>query len=560
MHAPVVAAHPHQPRFERAGRDGQDRGVVLRPRRVDGEPAAHVGHLLGGVVGGQVGGDDLPGRAVVAAPVDELAAGVDRGRVDGVPGESRVPVEAKPLAVRMRGADGLALAGDLVEALEVAALRRRIAVARIAQIGHGDEAVAAYHPVPVRVHDPAPAPGIGRPPPGAVVLKAAVDVERHLHVHLDVVELGQRQVLDKAPAPSAVVREGDAAIVAQDHPARVVGIDPELVDVAVDDVARDHGGEGAARVLGHLHRSVQRIDAVLVGRMGADVRVIEGPGRDAGRIGDGPPAAAAIVRAQQLAPLRLHQRVYDRGMLRRDRQPHAAEIPGRQPVLLSQLSPLVAAVAGDVEPAPRPSRLEDPRPALMLPERREELVRVRRIHDQLARAAPIVRLQDRCPGLAAVPRAVDAALTAGPPSGPHRRDVDDVRIRRMHDDAMDLPRVLEPHVGPALAPVEALIDAVADPGAVARIPLPGARPDDVRIGLEDGDGADAAHGLVVKDGPPGEPSVIGLPHTSARGTDEDHVAIREHHLDVRDPSAHPRGPDGTGLHHRKMLRNDALTG
>ena len=532
--------------------------MLLGARCVDGEPAAHVRLLLGRVVGRQVARDDLPARTLVAAPVHELAADVDGGRVEGIGGEGRVPVEAERLALRSRGADGLALAGDPVEALEVAALRRRIAVARIARIRRRHEAVPAHHPVPVGVHDPAPAPDIRGPPPGAVVLEAAVDVERHLVVDLDVVELGERQVLHEAPVPPAVIREGNAAVVAQDHPARVVGVDPELVNVAVDDRAGHHGGEGAAGVLRHRHRPVQRIDAVLVGGMGAQIRVVERPGRNAGRVGDGPPAAAAVIGAQQLAPLGLHQRVHHRGMLRRNRQPHAAEIPRRQPMLLGELRPGVAPVAGNMEPASGPARLEDPGPALMLPERREKLVRIGRVHDQLARAAALVRLQDRLPGLAPITGAVDPALAAGAPRRPERRDVDDVRIGRVREHAMDLPRVLEPQVGPALAPVAALVDAVPDPGAVARIPFPGARPDDLRIGLEDGDGADAAHRLVVEDGAPDVPSVVRLPHSAARGADVDDVPVREHHLDVGHAPAHPRRPDGTRLHHREVLRSDAL--
>ena len=72
----------------------------------------------------------------------------------------------------------------------------------------------------------------------ALVLEPAHDVERRRQVHVDVVELAERQVLDEAPGVAAIAREVDPAVVAVDqelavgaHPERVVipvhpGLDP----------------------------------------------------------------------------------------------------------------------------------------------------------------------------------------------------------------------------------------------------------------------------------------------------------------------------------------------
>ena len=84
------------------------------------------------------------------------------------------------------------------------------------------------------------------------------------------------------------------------------------------------------------------------------------------------------------------------------------------------------------------------------------------------------------PGLAAVGRLVEAALAAGGPERSLRGDVDDVRVARIDDDLGDVLGLLEAHVRPALAAVEAAVDAVAVADVAAADVLAGADPDDVR--------------------------------------------------------------------------------
>jgi len=94
LHMSVVGAHPDDPLLHRAGGDRQDGGVILGPADVPGQAAAIALLLLGRVVAGQVRRDDLPGLPLVPAAVHELAAVVDRFRIERVNGQGRVPIVA----------------------------------------------------------------------------------------------------------------------------------------------------------------------------------------------------------------------------------------------------------------------------------------------------------------------------------------------------------------------------------------------------------------------------------------------------------------------------------
>ncbi len=149
---------------------------------------------------------------------------------------------------------------------------------------------------------------------------------------------------------------------------------------------------------------------------------------------------------------------------------------------------VVAAVIGDVQPGARAAGAEEPRPAPVLPHRGEQLVRVRRIDDEVGGAGALVDVEHPLPGLAAVGGLEDAALGVLAPEPAHRGYPGDVRIGGVEDDAVDALGLLETQVLPGVATVERPVDAVADDGAVARVALARAHPDDVGVGLEDRDG------------------------------------------------------------------------
>ena len=122
------------------------------------------------------------------------------------------------------------------------------------------------------------------------------------------------------------------------------------------------------------------------------------------------------------------------------------------------------------------------------------------------------------------------------------------------EDARDAAGLAQSHVLPGLAGVGRLVDAVAHHVAVANDPrLAGADPDDVGIGIGDGNGADRRDGLIVEDRHERLAAVGGLPHAAGRGAEIVGVGIAGHARDGRD-SAGRRGPHVAELQRLRRAR------
>src|SRR5262249_21785939 len=110
--------------------------------------------------------------------------------------------------------------------------------------------------------------------PGAVVLKAAVDAVGRARVGSDTIELADWQVADGPPGAAAVTRVVEAAVVSEQHVARVGGVDPHGVVVGVDG-APGGAGEGAAPVTRAAQRDAQHPEVVGVIGVDADLAEVE---------------------------------------------------------------------------------------------------------------------------------------------------------------------------------------------------------------------------------------------------------------------------------------------
>ena len=125
---------------------------------------------------------------------------------------------------------------------------------------------------------------------------------------------------------------------------------------------------------------------------------------------------------------------------------------------------------------------------------------IRGIHDDVGEAGVVVDELGVRPGLAAVGRLVEPALRVRSEQMPDRRDVDDVRVLRVDDDAADALGFLQPDVHELLAAVGGLVDAGAERRALAVVRLAGADVDDVRVRRRERDVADRRHRILVEDG------------------------------------------------------------
>ena len=142
-----------------------------------------------------------------------------------------------------------------------------------------------------------------------------------------------------------------------------------------------------------------------------------------------PPRLARVVGAEEPALLGLDDREDAIRVRRRHRDADLAH-ELRQP--FSETRPGVAAVGGLPDAAARAAAAHLPRQALMIPERRVQDARVRRVHRQVARAARCVHAMSTCVHvLPPSVRAEDAALRRALPAIALRGDVHEVGVRRV---------------------------------------------------------------------------------------------------------------------------------
>src|SRR5438067_445939 len=168
---------------------------------------------------------------MVAAAEQELRADVDGALLIGRERDRRVPIVAQLLLVPALGLDIALLERLAVDPRDVPALIFGVSEVGVRRIGEGPEAVAAEQILPAAVGDAAGIFLIADP--RAVVLQAAVDLVRVLVVGADVIELANRKVVCLPPPVGAVIAVPQAAIVAADNGLGVVGVDPDVVPVAV---------------------------------------------------------------------------------------------------------------------------------------------------------------------------------------------------------------------------------------------------------------------------------------------------------------------------------------
>src|SRR5215208_7146702 len=206
-------------------------------------------------------------------------------------------------------------------------------------IEHVEAVAETYHP-PVVVLDADGLARAARPRPGAVVLQPAHHVVEGLTVvGVYLVELPPRDVVDVLPALAAVVGHGGAPVLTGPEAARLLLVDPERVEVDV--LAPRDVAEGAPAVHRHEELRGDGVDAVLVRRVDADVRVVEAARDDVGLLRDVAPRLAAVVRAPERPLLRLRDGVDDVRRRRRDRDADSTDDLREAPFQLLPSPPAV---------------------------------------------------------------------------------------------------------------------------------------------------------------------------------------------------------------------------
>ena len=355
------------------------------------------------------------------------------------------------------------------------------------------------------------APSVARHAQRRVVLLRATDVIRHVAGRRHVVQLGRRVDLPR-PGLAAVDRHVATAVVAVGHACRMSRVDPQVVVVAVG-----HGNRRVrlATVGALVEARVEYIDRVTGHRIGVDARVVEGSLAQAAVVADTSPALAAVVRLEHPALVVLDDGVDARAIGARHRHPDLADDAAWQSRLARQLGPGLAAVARLEEPAAGAAARHLPRDPVRLPHRGVEHGRVGAVDHQVNRAGLVVAEERLLPGLSTVGRLEDPARGVWRGGMPEHRRIDEVGIGGMHADAADDLRVSESGMGPGLARVSRLVDAVALHDVAPQRHLAHPDVDHVRLRFRHRDGPDRrTPDLAVGHGLPRRAAVSGLPQAA----------------------------------------------
>ena len=184
-------------------------------------------------------------------------------------------------------------------------------------------------------------PAVARNADRGVVLLRSADVVGHVVRGVDVVELGRAVVLLR-PGGASVQRDVASAVVGAAHPLSVIGIDPEIVVVAVGRL--DLGVESNAAVGRLVEVDVQRVDRLAVLRIRVEAGIVEGALAELSLIVRSFPGGAAVVGAEDASLGRLHDRPDPLRICRGDSDSDLSDRTLGHSRVFRQLDPGVAAV------------------------------------------------------------------------------------------------------------------------------------------------------------------------------------------------------------------------
>ena len=244
------------------------------------------------------------------------------------------------------------------------------------------------------------------------------------------------------------------------------------------------------------------------------------------------------------------------GTGRGDGDADLAQRPVRQALVAADILPRVAAVSRLEQPAVRAAARQHPRDAAHLPDGGVEHAGVAGVQADVDGAGVLAHEEHALPGIAAVHRPEDAALLVRPEGVSERRDVDDVGILGVHPHGADLAALAQADVGPRLAAVGRLVDAVALSEVGPDAALPRAHVDDVGVRLCDADGADRRRGEeAVGHVAPEGAAIVRLPHAADAGAEVEHLPVGRMPGDGHGPAA-PERADAPPPEHVEMGRVD----
>src|SRR5580692_2532262 len=90
--------------------------------------------------------------------------------------------------------------------------------------------------------------------------------------------------------------------------------------------------------------------------------------------------------------------------------------------------------------------------------------------------------------------------------------INGIWIYRVNDDPVNVPCILQPHSLPSFARIQAFEDPFANIHGVPWVPFSGSNPNNIWIGLLNGNGAYVLCWLVIENRRPGVAAIFRFPH------------------------------------------------
>ena len=236
--------------------------MILGAGVIDGDATGLFLFLFLGIVGGEIGGDSLPGFPAIARTEQKLAADINGVRLIGTDQRGRVPVEPvfwlAGFGVRR---DGLQLAGALIKPQQFSVLPFRIYDVLVARIREGVKAIAEANIAPIAaLYAAGP---LTRSHPRAVILQAAKDVVGLIEVIGYVIELAYRKRAQERPIAAVVGGFVNTAIGTVVHSGGLDGINPQRVVIGMHS-PRPHRAKALAAIFAHGEIEPGLVDAVVI--------------------------------------------------------------------------------------------------------------------------------------------------------------------------------------------------------------------------------------------------------------------------------------------------------
>src|SRR5688500_3764832 len=152
---------------------------------------------------------------------------------------------------------------------------------------------------------------------------------------------------------------------------------------------------------------------------------------------------------------------------------------------------------------------------MRLPESGVQHVRVVRIHDEIHDTGGVVPEQNALPGGPTIPGAIHPARRMRPEDVAEDADIDEIGVRRVHDDIANVFAVGESFQRPRAAAIRRLPHPIPMRDVAANRIFTAADVHDVRIGGSDADRADGASEIAVRYREPRLPTVSRLEDAAA---------------------------------------------